>query len=148
MLSWLARELEQPPVDLPPQNLQASPERLAGLLRRRLGITADEQQSWGNEFHASREWRAAVQRLGIFVFHLSLGNEGCRGYSLWDDYSPLVTINHGFKSQRAWNALSRGGALLTVVVRVVERSKTHPRMPNGAWCEQFAAALLLPWKRS
>ena len=93
--------------------------------------------------------RAALEDTGHLVFLFSLGKDSCRGFSLWDDFAPVVAVNTAWnESARLFTLLHELGHLITrtssaCVESVRTTSKTDP---VERWCERFAADVLIPAK--
>ena len=63
-------------------------------LRSLLGVTIEQQLAWRDEWHAWREWRAAVENAGVLVFQFpKVPLEQARGVSLFEFPVPVIGIN-------------------------------------------------------
>src|SRR3990172_5250941 len=62
-----------------------NPELLAERERAALGITVEDQLNWGDEGHALRNWRLAVERRGAYVLQMPLGETDVRAFSVRGD---------------------------------------------------------------
>jgi Zn-dependent peptidase ImmA (M78 family) len=80
---------------------------------------------------------------------LSLVDDACRGFSLWDEYAPLIAAN------TAWNAEARAFTLFHEYAHLLTRTPSaclegafrrasRHDDPDERWCERFAAAVILP----
>src|ERR1035437_117228 len=79
--------------------LTEDPEILAGRIRKLLGITEQKQFSWRNNSEAWKEWRKAIENLGVLVLLFSdVDNEEVRGVSLFHSTLPVIGINSREKS--------------------------------------------------
>lgn len=56
-------------------------------------VPLEAQLSWSSAGVALRVWREAVEGLGVMVLMLPMGEESCRGFSIWNDVAPLIAIN-------------------------------------------------------
>ncbi|MFZ0800114.1 MAG: ImmA/IrrE family metallo-endopeptidase [Terriglobales bacterium] len=95
------------------------------------------------------EWRTALERTGQLVFLFSLGKDSCRGFSLWDDFAPVVAVNTAWnESARIFTLFHELGHLITRTSSAcLESIRTTPRTdPVERWCERFAAGVLMPTK--
>jgi Zn-dependent peptidase ImmA (M78 family) len=132
-------------------HLKESPEDVAERLRETLGIDIPTQVGWNNEFQAWREWRAAIERLGVFVFQFSkVGLEETRGISLLNFPLPAIGINN-----REIPA-SKPFSVLHELVHVglanstEEKPALEDKRPDEDWqkvesfAEHVAGALLMP----
>ena len=149
VLSWINRELHNAPVDLPRTGIKASTQTAAEETRTRLGAGGAELQVWSTASAAFRWWRSVVEANGVFVLVLPMGNDGCRGFSLWDDHAPLITLNSAWSAEaRIFTLLHEYGHLLTRTNSACLESAHRRVRPQSddveRWCEQFAAAVLLP----
>jgi Zn-dependent peptidase ImmA (M78 family)/DNA-binding XRE family transcriptional regulator len=71
-----------------------SPEVVGRRLRDGLGIAIETQRAWKNEWVAWREWRAAVEAIGVLVFQFpKVPLTEARGLALLLDPLPAIGIN-------------------------------------------------------
>lgn len=91
----LMEELGEPVAPFALQaHLNESPEVVGGRLRAALGIAVETQLDWRDEWQAWREWRAAVEQLGVFVFqYAKVELTDARGLSLLRFPLPVVGVN-------------------------------------------------------
>lgn len=149
VLSWINGELHRPEVALPRTSIQASTETAATEARSRLGATGAEIQDWSSPSTAFHWWRSAVERSGVFVLILPMGTDGCRGFSLWDDQAPLIAVNSAWSAEaRIFTLFHEYGHLLTrtnsACLEGTHRLRSVQSDAVERWCEQFAAAVILP----
>jgi Zn-dependent peptidase ImmA (M78 family) len=145
--AWLIHELERDSPDLPLRPLSADPEQVADVVRSRFGISVADQARWKNASVAFDAWRRAVESLGVTVVLFSMGSASCRGFSLWDDDSPLIAVNTTWRDEaRIYTMFHELGHLVTRTNSACPESPATPdaRDPVERWCEEFAAALLMP----
>lgn len=145
--SWLLKQEGAPLFDMPNWSLNNDPEMVAGLERQRIGVAVDDQVKWRDEFVAFRNWRTAIEKLGLLAFRFEIGAGACRGFSVWDDTAPLVAVNtSGYNpASRAYTMFHEYAHLLLRTSSVCvdySRHESGDRMER--WCETFAAAFLLP----
>ena len=152
MLAWITRELGRSAPDLPRVTISASEENAAQDTRARLGITPEQQEQWRSASAALHGWRAALERTGVFVLLLPMGEDSARGFSLWDEQAPLVALN------TSWNAEARIFTLFHEYAHLLTRTSsaclegayrwpTSKSDPTERWCEQFAANVIIPRPR-
>ncbi len=75
-------------------HLQGSPIEVGQRLRQATGVDVATQLGWANEYEAWREWRAAVEQMGVLVFQfakVSLGE--VRGLALLRTPMPVAAVN-------------------------------------------------------
>ncbi len=148
-LSWVAQELGEPPVVLPRERLDQAPTSAAARVRARLGVTLEEQEEWPSASAAFARWRDALENAGALIFAFSMGREACRGFSLWDDYAPIVAVNTAWlASARVFTLFHEYGHLATrtdsACLQGTRRVTSLPSDSPERWCEEFAAAVLMP----
>lgn len=149
MLSWLVRELGIDRPRTPLVSVDDDPAFAARATRDLLGITTAAQKGWTTASAAFDEWRTALERSGHLIFLFSLGKDSCQGFSLWDDFAPVVAVNTAWnESARTFTMFHEMGHLVTrtnsaCLESVQSASRTDP---TERWCERFAAALLMPAK--
>jgi Zn-dependent peptidase ImmA (M78 family) len=148
-VSWALADEE--PLHVPHFPLAASAPRAAAEVREWLGVSDGEQSLWDNDYEALRGWRDALDARGIFVFSLEIGRDDVRGFSAWDDRAPLIVMNASSVSAAA-RCFTLGHELGHLVTRqdaaCIELKDGQPfEVPIERWCEEFAAALLMPEPR-
>ncbi len=148
-IAWLATELGQELADLPRVRHGSDPERAAQVVRQRLGIAIEQQLAWKSSSEALRAWRTALERQGILVFLLPMGSESARGFSVWDDHAPLIAANtHWNTAARVFTLIHELGHLITRTSSICAEAGRRQRLASTTdierWCEQFAAAVLMP----
>jgi Zn-dependent peptidase ImmA (M78 family)/transcriptional regulator with XRE-family HTH domain len=149
VLSWINRELQRSPIDLPRLRITADPKAAAEATRIRLGITHELQLSWRSPSAALEGWRSALEDSGVFVLMLPLGEELCRGFSLWEEHAPLVAANTAWNTEaRIFTLFHEYGHLLTrtssACVEGSARRTVANDDPAERWCERFASAVIIP----
>lgn len=145
--AWLIHELERDFPELPIRPLSTDPEQVADSVRSHLAITVADQARWRSASVAFDGWRGAVESLGVTVVLFPMGSESCRGFSLWDDASPLIAVNTAWRDEaRIYTLFHELGHLVTRTNSACSESPATPdaRDPVERWCEEFAAALLMP----
>ena len=144
--AWLVAELDREPPDISQVSVGTDSSVVANAWRERLGVSVDAQLAWRSASVAFDAWRAAVEALGITAVQFSMGSKACRGFSLWDDASPLIAVNTAWTDEaRSFTLFHEFGHLLT---RTDSACASAPATVAGdtteRWCEAFAAAILIP----
>jgi Zn-dependent peptidase ImmA (M78 family) len=146
--AWLSSELERGPVDLPQFTLSYDADDAATALRTRLGVSLPDQRKWKTASVAFDAWREALEGLGILVVMFPLGEDSCRGFSLWHESAPLVAVNSEWRDEaRIFTMFHELGHLVTrtnsaCAVAVSTTGDKGDRTER--WCERFAASILIP----
>ncbi len=149
-VAWLTTQLGETPPRFPEYDLTTDVERAAQYLRQRLQpLRRTTLEDWRSHSQAFDAWRGALEAAGILVFLFPLGKQAARGFSLWNHRAPLVAVNTAWnEAARIFTLFHECGHLLTRTSSVcVERvgRLSRPTDPAERWCEEFAAAALLPW---
>jgi Zn-dependent peptidase ImmA (M78 family) len=145
--AWLVAELGREQPDMPQVSIGADSASVASVWRERLGISVAAQLAWRSASVAFDAWRNAVETLGITAVQFSMGSKACRGFSLWDDSSPLIAVNTAWTDEaRSFTLFHEFGHLLT---RTDSACASAPVTADAGdsterWCEAFAAAILIP----
>ncbi|SDG27163.1 ImmA/IrrE family metallo-endopeptidase [Pseudonocardia oroxyli] len=147
-VAWARREAE--PVDVPILSpASTSAVQAARVVREWLGIEEAVQLRWKTEYQALAAWREALEARGLLVFALQLGADEVRGFSTWDDHAPLIAFNTSGVTPPA-RIFTMGHELGHLVARL-DATCLNPDEVDLAdgpvierWCEEFAAALLMP----
>jgi Zn-dependent peptidase ImmA (M78 family)/transcriptional regulator with XRE-family HTH domain len=75
-------------------NLSETPAVVGQRLRQATGVTLETQLGWSNEWEAWREWREAVDNLGVLVFQFAkVSLKEVRGLALLRTPMPVAGIN-------------------------------------------------------
>jgi Zn-dependent peptidase ImmA (M78 family) len=152
VLSWILGELGRPKLEVPRVSIKAAIDREAADAAARIGVAAEAQVQWPTPHAAFHKWRAALERSGVFVLTLPMGTDACRGFSLWDDRAPLIAVNTAWSAEaRIFTLFHEYGHLLTRTNSAC-REGTYRRTNAQSdtverWCEQFAAAVILPLRQ-
>jgi transcriptional regulator with XRE-family HTH domain len=126
-LSWLSRELklQQPVIFSASASLATEPGPIALFVRGLLLVSTKDQKSWTSRSDAFDQWRRALEKLGVVVFLFPLGKDSCTGFSLWDDFAPVVAVN------TAWNESARIFTLFHELAHLITRtSLTMPTVSS------------------
>lgn len=147
LMSWILRDEQREPVDLALYGTQADPTEAASTERLRSAVAVDEQMSWKNVSEAFRAWRGCLEDQNVLVLQLNMGKHNIRGFGAWDDYAPLVAVNTAYHpTARIYTLFHEVGHLLTRTDAACQSFVVPDRhdVTLERWCEQFAAAFLVP----
>lgn len=138
--------LEEPPpwpaLDL---DYADDPEQLAIRARELLHLQLDEQKGWRDPsgYQPLRGWVDAIEGVGVLVMQDgSLPLNEMRGFASTHTIAPAVVVNTNDDPRaRAFTAVHELGHLLRA------RAGRAPVPATEAWCNEFAAAVLMPRER-
>ena len=69
-------------------------------VREYIGVSLDQQLEWRDDETALKEWRAALQRVGIFIFKDAFRVRELSGFCLYDDDFPIIYVNNSSTKTR------------------------------------------------
>lgn len=118
-------------------------------LRSFLGISIDEQKSWGSSEHALKVWRNKITESGIFIFKKAFRNNDYSGFCLYDERFPVIYLNSSTTKNRQiftifhelWHLLLRANGIESD--RVIYYHD-HPLSIVEIQCNEFASEFLFP----
>jgi Zn-dependent peptidase ImmA (M78 family) len=117
--------------------------------RQRLGISVPDQLGWRDESEALRRSRDAIEALNILVFSQSMPIDDARGFSLTHQKPWVIVVNSSDAIRaRLFTLFHEYAHLLLhqpgICIPQREWAKSSGLEETEVWCNQFAAALLLP----
>ncbi|MBB5659552.1 ImmA/IrrE family metallo-endopeptidase [Brevundimonas halotolerans] len=128
-------------------NIQA----MAAAVREYIGLSVDDQRGWRDDEAALKEWRAALLRVGIFVFKDAFRVEEFSGFCLYDDEFPVIYVNNSSTKTRQIFTYFHELAHLIFHTSGIDKVRDNyiQRLAVDAQqievlCNRFAAAFLLP----
>ncbi|MBJ7329157.1 MAG: ImmA/IrrE family metallo-endopeptidase [Solirubrobacteraceae bacterium] len=127
---------------IPAASNGATPGEAAQVAAEWLDWSVADQRAASSPSAVVRLLRAALEERGVVTLQLPVGEDGCRGFSLYDAFKPLVAVNTAYNAQaRLFTYLHEVGHLMrrTDAICVGYADTTAER-----WCEKFAASFLLP----
>lgn len=150
-LASILSQIGEPSIPFPSVSTSDDHERVAAEERQRIRLAVEDQFRWSTHSQAIQAWRNALEQRGLIVFFLPMGKESSRGFSLWNEYAPLITVN------THWNHQARIFTLFHEYAHLITRTSSSclghisARIRPGEdhverWCERFAAAFLAPWR--
>lgn len=97
----IALELFEEQDEVPPEftlkaDLKDGHEKLAEVVRKKLGIEFSKQSTWRNPDTAFARWKALIEELGILIFQTSNRNltvRDVRGFSISESVLPVIVVN-------------------------------------------------------
>ncbi len=125
-------------------HLREAPAEVGRRLREAIRIPAEAQLGWASEWEAWREWRAAIENLGVLVFQfirVSLGE--ARGLSLLRMPMPVAAINGKEIPEAKSFTLLHEVAHLMLATGNEEVSAAREKRTGDAWLdvERFAESV-------
>lgn len=72
----------------------ANVDNIARQVREYLGVTLEDQFSWGDPEVAIKEWRRAFFDVGVYTFKDSFRAEGFSGFCLYHEEFPIIYVNN------------------------------------------------------
>ena len=123
----------------------------AETVRTFLGISVARQIEWSSDEQALKEWRKAVEDVGVFVFKASFKQKEISGFCLVDEQLPVIYLNNGTSKTRQIFSLLHELAHLLLRVNGLSKFETEyvARLPRQEmqierFCNAIAAEILIP----
>lgn len=141
---WILKEEGVTPRAIPHATTAEAPQEVANRVTEFLHWSVVEQCEARDSSAVTNLLRSRLEEFGFLVLHLPLGEKGCRGFSLYDQYAPVIAIN------TAYNAGARVYSYGHEVGHLVLHSDSICTSTGGRshgierWCEEFAAAFFMP----
>jgi len=139
----ITRDLEFP--------VDVSLEAMAREVREYIGISLEEQYSWGTNDDAFKTWRKTLSDVGVFVFKDAFRVPEYSGFCLYDEVFPIIYVNNSAAKTRQIFSLFHEIAHLLFHTSGIDTigDKYIPALPAPArrievLCNHFAAQFLLP----
>lgn len=124
---------------------------IAQRVREYLGITLEDQKGWRGKDEALKEWRAAIEEAGVFVFKDSFKQIDISGFSLYDEQFSLIVVNNSTAhSRQIFTLFHELAHLLLHESGITKKDDRFVETLTGAarrvevFCSQFAADFLIP----
>ncbi len=143
VVAWARLKAERQFDPLIPDPLPEGRIAAAGAMRKHLAWTVAAQLDATSTGRMLSQLRARFEDRGMLVMLLPMGRGACRGFALHDEVAPLAAINSAQTPEaRVFSLLHEVGHLIrgqdAFDVSYGEDSA------GEKWCDQFAAAFLLP----
>lgn len=120
----------------------SQPNAAAAAATTWLDWSTDEQREAPSAAAVVRLLRSKLEDRGVLSLQLSMGADGCRGFSFYDAVKPLIAVNTHYNAEaRLYSYLHELGHLMR---RTDAMCVGYGATSAERWCERFAAAMLLP----
>jgi Zn-dependent peptidase ImmA (M78 family) len=120
-------------------------------VREYIGVPLEQQRAWRDDETALKEWRAALQRVGVFVFKDAFRADELSGFCLYDEEFPVVYVNNSSAKTRQIFTYFHELAHLIFHTSGIDkvRDRYIQRLAGDSkqieiLCNSFAAQFLLP----
>jgi Zn-dependent peptidase ImmA (M78 family) len=120
-------------------------------VRAYIGVSLEQQRAWRDDETALKEWRAALQRIGIFIFKDAFRVEEFSGFCLYDDEFPIIYVNNSSTKTRQIFTYFHELAHLIFHTSGIDKVRDGyiQRLAGDAkqievLCNRFASSFLLP----
>ncbi len=124
---------------------------MAREVREYIGISIEDQCSWGTDDDAFKNWRQALSNIGVFVFKDAFRVPEYSGFSLYDEVFPIIYVNNSAAKTRQIFTLFHELAHLLFHTSGIDTIEDEfiPALPAPArrievLCNRFAAQFLVP----
>jgi Zn-dependent peptidase ImmA (M78 family) len=124
---------------------------MANAVRNYIGVSIEDQQRWSDDEAALNEWRAALLRVGIFIFKDAFRLQNFSGFCLYDDEFPIIYVNNtSTKTRQIFTYFHELAHLIFHTSGIDELRDSYIERLRGdaqkieILCNRFAAEFLLP----
>lgn len=130
-----------------------SPKKVAESYRNNFQITEEIQKKWNTSYEAFNALRDLIEKRNIIVFQFPMLIEDARGFALVDDVPPIIVVNSKDQIEaRIFSLMHEFGHVLLKESGVdmpesaffINRKEDVEQEDVERWCDEFAAAFLLP----
>ncbi|MGW4593701.1 ImmA/IrrE family metallo-endopeptidase [Amycolatopsis thermoflava] len=129
----------RPALPKPSGSPAATAAQIQGLMRWN---TRRDQIDASSKSAVTRNLRNAIEGLGILTFQIAMGENACRGFSLYHRHVPLIAYNSSGQI-----AAARTFTLLHELAHILFAEEAicgYADSEHERWCDRFAAAFLIP----
>lgn len=120
-------------------------------IRDFLGVTLESQVGWRNDEQALKQWRKAVEEVGVFVFKAPFKQKEISGFCLIDSEVPIIYLNNSTtKTRQTFSLLHELAHLLLGTNGLSKFGKEYiNHLPltekrQEQFCNAVAADVLIP----
>lgn len=120
-------------------------------IRGELNIPIEKQTKWRSTDEAFKNWRAAFEANGIFIFKDAFKNDAFSGFCLYDKKYPVIFVNNSMPdSRQIFTLFHELGHLLFKSGGIDFRSREYTNQFSGYYldveiiCNRFANEFLVP----
>lgn len=139
---WSRERVRDSAPALPTASPNTSAVKAAQTVRDWLGWTMERQTEAKTATVVTKDLRRTLEAHGLIAMQQPLGRKGCRGFSLLDPVAPVVAVNSAYTTEaRTYSYVHELGHLVRGTEAICTGSVDQAL---ERWCEEFAAALLLP----
>jgi Zn-dependent peptidase ImmA (M78 family) len=140
---WIREGRDDDPIAIPripkPPNAKETPLTSA---HRFLSWRVSDQFAATSASEAARMLRQRLEAVGILVLQFPMTQDGCRGFSLYDKFAPVIAVNSAYTTEaRMFSYMHEYAHLARGVGSICKRL---PDSDLETRCERFAAAFLMP----
>lgn len=130
---------------------EAPMEPQAQAIRDCLGISLDTQCAWKDDDFALKQWRTAIEDVGVFIFKAPFKQKEISGFCLLDREFPVIYLNNSTtKTRQIFSLLHELAHLLFSVNGLSKHDKSYlDHLPINErqieqYCNAIAAEVLIP----
>lgn len=149
----LYEELDEEPPQFPIRATREERiEDVAARARAALGITLEQQTKWNDPYVALRNWRKAIESLGVLVFQVSdVDPSEMRGFAFAHDVLPVIAANRSGKESPRARTFSFMHEFTHLMLRQSsicdldeDASRSKADQEVEVFCNRVAAEILVP----
>ncbi len=131
--------------------ISEEPESAAVRLRNLLEIDIQVQMSWKGVDLALKNWREAIERIGVYVFKESFKQSTVSGFCLVDDALPIIYVNNSHTKSRQIFTVIHELVHVLLGIASIDLQGSSNRFKSGAlyneveiFCNKVTSLVLVP----
>lgn len=132
---------------------QGSPVKLAQKARKYIGISFKDQFNYRSSSKAFKQWRYALEKVGIFTFKDSFKDKYISGFCLYNEIYPIIMINNSNSfTRQIFTIIHELGHILLGITGVTDTDESYfsyldkHEYKAEIFCNKFASEFLVPKK--
>ncbi len=133
------------------QKVSKKPEKLAEEVRNYIGISFQQQFNFRSADTALKQWRHALENVGVFTFKDSFKDSNISGFCLFDEDYPLIMLNNSNAfTRQIFTLIHELGHILLGVNGLTDIDEsyighlTNTEKKVEIYCNKFASEFLVP----
>jgi Zn-dependent peptidase ImmA (M78 family) len=126
-------------------------KKLAKEVRKYIGVSFEEQFYFRSSTTALKQWRYALEQVGIFTFKDSFKDNFISGFCLFDEDYPVVMLNNSNSfTRQIFSLIHELGHILLGINGITDVDESYIEYLSGSekkaeiFCNQFASEFLVP----
>lgn len=128
-----------------------SPSNLAKDVRKYIGVSLEDQYNFRSNDQAFKQWRYAIEQVGVFTFKDTFKDKFISGFCLYDENYPVIMLNNSNSfTRQTFSLIHELGHVILGVNGVTDIDESYfnflkdEELKTEIFCNQFASEFLVP----